>query len=68
MDNSKKISDDILKMFKAVDEAAKAIRATKQKSGHIECPLCKGRLAFAINSYNHIHAKCETEKCLSWME
>ena len=68
MDNTQKISDDILKMLKAVDEADKMIRDTKERSGYIECPMCKGRLAFAINSYNHIHAKCETENCIRWME
>lgn len=68
MDNSKKISDDILKMLKAVDEADGAIRATGKLVGDIECPICFGKLKFMINFNDHIHAKCETENCLRWME
>lgn len=35
----------------------------------IECPKCKGRLHLSQSSYNgHVHGKCETEGCVSWME
>ena len=35
----------------------------------IECPACKGRLHLSISSYNgHVHGRCETEHCVSWME
>lgn len=35
----------------------------------IECPVCKGRLHLSISSYNnHVHGRCETEGCVSWME
>ncbi|HLX18407.1 MAG TPA: hypothetical protein VKS24_24730 [Bradyrhizobium sp.] len=35
----------------------------------VECPACKGRLHLSISAYNgHIHGKCETEGCVSWME
>lgn len=34
-----------------------------------ECPACKGKLHLTQSSYNgHVHGKCETEKCISWME
>ena len=39
------------------------------KAEVIECPVCKGRLHLSQAACNgHIHAKCETEGCLSWME
>ncbi len=35
----------------------------------VECPVCKGRLHLSQSSYNgHVHGKCETDKCVSWME
>ena len=35
----------------------------------IECPACKGRLHLSIAASNgHVHAQCETEGCVSWME
>ncbi len=48
---------------------------TKKKpiggSGVIDCPCCKGEktLSFSRASYNgHIHARCSTAGCVSWME
>lgn len=35
----------------------------------IECPICRGKLHLSQSSYNgHVHGKCETEGCVSWME
>jgi hypothetical protein len=35
----------------------------------VECPECKGRLHLSIaRSNSHVHAHCETEGCVSWME
>lgn len=35
----------------------------------VECPVCKGRLHLSQSSYNgHVHGKCETPKCVAWME
>lgn len=39
------------------------------KAEVIECPECKGRLHLSQSSHNgHVHGKCETEGCVSWME
>lgn len=50
--------------------ARPAILKTKQKSGAIDCPLCgtASALRFAVASNGHVHAKCDTKGCLSWME
>lgn len=38
-------------------------------SGTVECPVCKGKLSYSRAGYNgHIHARCETKDCVSWME
>lgn len=35
----------------------------------VECPACKGKLHLSIAAYNgHIHGRCETINCVSWME
>lgn len=35
----------------------------------VECPVCKGRLHLSQSSYNgHVHGRCETDGCVSWME
>jgi len=37
--------------------------------GVVECPICKGRLHLSQSAYNgHVHGKCETDGCVSWME
>lgn len=35
----------------------------------IECPVCAGRLHLSIAHYNnHVHGKCETLDCVSWVQ
>jgi hypothetical protein len=41
------------------------------RSGSIDCPICSGEntLKFDRSGYNgHIHARCKTENCVSWIE
>lgn len=40
------------------------------KIGSFDCPICnKGKLHYTISGYNgHIHARCETSGCVSFME
>lgn len=41
----------------------------KGKREVIECPACGGRLHLSQSSYNgHVHGRCETVGCVSWME
>jgi len=41
----------------------------KSWSGTRECPVCKGTLHLSHAAYNgHVHGKCETDGCVSWME
>lgn len=58
--------------FEFTMAAIKLINAAVGKkrgvTGTIECPKCKGRLHYSVAGYNgHIHGKCATEGCLSWM-
>lgn len=33
------------------------------------CPVCNGKLHMSHSAFNgHVWGKCETEKCLAWME
>lgn len=38
--------------------------------GELACPCCDGgTLRYSVASYNgHMHAKCTTQGCVSWME
>lgn len=39
------------------------------KAEVIACPICKGRLHLSQAACNgHVHGKCETDDCVSWME
>ena len=45
------------------------IAADPADSGTVECPTCKGRLAWARDASNgHLHGQCETDGCLRWMQ
>ena len=64
---------DVHDSFDRSEKAVKAIRdfakGRKGINGEIECPNCKGKLKFSIASYNgHIHARCSTDDCVSFMQ
>jgi hypothetical protein len=52
------------------DAKAKGFRKGQGGADSIPCPICTtGRLYYRVAAYNgHMHAKCETEGCVSWME
>ncbi len=64
--------DEMEEIFRGIDKATENIKLLHGKSnarGTIECPICKGKLHYTVASLNgHVHGKCETENCLSWME
>lgn len=55
--------------FGLIMTARKAIIATGKQSGFVECPKCGGKLRFAVAKSNgHVHAQCETQSCIGWIE
>jgi hypothetical protein len=55
--------------LKFILEAYKIIRGKPDLAGIIKCPKCSGQLHYRVAKLNgHVHAKCQTENCLSWME
>jgi hypothetical protein len=58
--------------MRAAHEDAKLKRFGKGHGGHdsFPCPTgCGGHLYYRVASVNgHMHAKCETPNCVSWME
>ncbi len=54
--------------FKNILQALDIIKIKKQNFGTIECPQCKGELQYRRFSNGHVHGKCKTENCLSWMQ
>lgn len=44
-------------------------KPAQARSEVIECPVCSGRLHLSQSSANgHVHGRCETAGCVSWME
>lgn len=44
-------------------------KPAQDRRGTVECPICKGTLHLSQSAYNgHVHGKCETQDCVSWME
>lgn len=47
----------------------KQIKTTSVRGGHMPCPCCKtGIVGYSQASNGHIHARCSTVNCASWME
>lgn len=74
---TKNPDDDFKLFFEKVKQARAAItdkHGTKKPVesiiDHIQCPCCnEGTLNYKISSYNgHIHAACDSETCINWME
>lgn len=66
--------DDIQALVDRMTKIGPWISATKKKypnGGQAEesCPICAKRIRFSISSCNgHMHARCETEDCINFME
>lgn len=60
------------KAMHAAHDHAKAQGYGKGRAGagFVDCPVCeKGRVYYRVAAYNgHMHASCETDGCVSWME
>lgn len=76
----KAAEERIAERFKNVIKARAAIiddfggpwkAGTPGKAGTIDCPVC-GKLkslSYSVAGYNgHVHATCQTENCVRWME
>jgi hypothetical protein len=52
------------------DAESKNLRQGNGGVSSMDCPLkCGGTLRYSVASYNgHMHAKCDTKDCVSWME
>lgn len=61
-----------MQAHRAAHDDAKAKRFGKGQGGadSVECPVCKtGRIYYRVAGYNgHMHARCETDGCVAWME
>lgn len=67
----KEIADHMTKMALALEiiDAIRKEQKGKNWRGVLECPNCKGKLHVSHAACNgHVHAKCETEDCVAWME
>lgn len=59
----------IVVLTKVRPEIEAAHKATGKWSGSLECPQCSKPLHWSKAQCNgHVHARCETEDCVAWME
>lgn len=52
------------------DAKQRGLKKGNGGTGKIKCPVCdNGTLHYSVAGYNgHMHARCSTEHCLSWMQ
>lgn len=62
--------DDFVALLTKVRPAIEAQhKATGAWSGTLDCPKCAKPLHWSKAQCNgHVHARCETEECVAWME
>ena len=64
--------DRTMKAMTKAHEHAKqnGLRKGNGGRGEMPCPICEtGTLRYSVAGYNgHMHAQCNTEGCVSWME
>lgn len=66
-DRWEKTVSDMRKVGPVVAEWRK--REPIGKQDIVACPACGGKLHLSQSAYNgHVHGKCETADCVSWME
>jgi len=72
IEDHEKWADEIIERL---NKASPLISELKKEYGETggkgtrPCPVCGNTLNFTVSSLNgHVHGKCETKDCLSWME
>lgn len=51
------------------DVKAHGFKRGRGGAGQVGCPACDGVIGYTVAAYNgHIHGRCSTEGCVSWME
>jgi hypothetical protein len=69
MEQEKEWEEIFAKTNRARQAIVDATKGERNRSGHITCPICMdGQLGFRVHHNGHIHAKCATKGCVSWME
>lgn len=67
-------ADRVAEVFRRMELVGPVVAEWRKKPPRgkaevIECPACKGRLHLSQAACNgHVHGKCETAGCVSWME
>lgn len=63
------IEASIARIGQAIAAIREAAAGKRGVAGEIPCPTCTKPLRYSIASYNgHIHARCETAQCVSFMQ
>jgi hypothetical protein len=71
VEESEKRMNLLLKALGVAKEHAKSLglKTGKGGAGRVKCPGCDGVIHYSVASVNgHMHARCSTVGCVSWME
>ncbi|MDE1149695.1 MAG: hypothetical protein PW843_24350 [Azospirillaceae bacterium] len=69
MDQNEINRERTTRMLSAAIVVRAAAKATGLARGSVDCPLCTGKVRFAVNPPNgHVRAACETPDCFSFIE
>jgi len=74
MESAEEYADSVEKLFRELEVATPLINEWRAKDPQgkaevVECPVCKGRLHLLQAACNgHVHARCETDDCIHFME
>jgi hypothetical protein len=65
-----KMFTDVMTARKAITDYIKVNNLPRSCAGYLDCPICEQvrALVWSRASNGHIHAQCNTEGCVQWME
>lgn len=63
------IGKELEKIGVARDAIIRFTRNMRGTSGMIPCPVCeRNKIRFVVHENGKIHAHCNSDQCVSWME
>ena len=71
IDEENRFWDEQIALMETEEPFWQKIRYANMSGGHgvCECPRCKGKCHWSVAASNrHLHARCETDGCISFME
>jgi hypothetical protein len=63
------VDKDLLNVAIVRSLVMKAADGKRDVSGSFWCPICgSGSINYYVGWNGHVHARCDSDKCVNWME